>query len=195
MSVNSVPIPPRDRGPLLTLAVALAVAGVGIAILHHHDDAASQPPGAVASAAPSPAPPPAAPAQPPPVQVAHASAAAMPAQAPPPPSVETPRFSRRGSEALSRAARADGPERLLREANDSFERGNTAGALARTRQAIAGGAGAPAHVLMGTLLVNLHNYKDAEPELAEAIRLDPDNDEAHRLLLLLRRTAAEQTAP
>ncbi len=45
---------------------------------------------------------------------------------------------------------------------------------------------------MGTLLVNLHNYKDAEPELAEAIRLDPDNDEAHRLLLLLRRTAAEQ---
>ena len=48
---------------------------------------------------------------------------------------------------------------------------------------------------MGTLLVNLHNYKDAEPELAEAIRLDPDNDEAHRLLLLLRRTAAEQASP
>ena len=84
---------------------------------------------------------------------------------------------------------------MLRQANDLFERGNTAGALARTRQAIAAGAGAPAHVLMGTLLVNLHNYKDAEPELAEAIRLDPENDEAHRLLLLLRRTAAEQDSP
>jgi uncharacterized protein HemY len=48
---------------------------------------------------------------------------------------------------------------------------------------------------MATLLINLRNYNAAEPELAEAIRLDPRNDEAHRLLLLLRRTAAEQSPP
>ncbi|HVY37027.1 MAG TPA: hypothetical protein VHM31_03810, partial [Polyangia bacterium] len=126
-----------------------------------------------------------------------AAAPAPPVLAPPAPAtgLENTRSARRGSEGQARAARDAGPERLLREANDLFERGNTAGALARTRQAIAQGAGAPAHVLMGTLLVNLHDYKDAEPELAEAVRLDPRNDEAHRLLQLLRRTAAEQDSP
>ncbi|HVT09379.1 MAG TPA: serine/threonine-protein kinase, partial [Polyangia bacterium] len=33
---DTLSIPRRDRGPLLTLAVALAVAGAGIAVLHHH---------------------------------------------------------------------------------------------------------------------------------------------------------------
>ncbi len=41
-SMNSMRIPRHDRGPLLTLGVALAVAGVGIAILHHHGEGASQ---------------------------------------------------------------------------------------------------------------------------------------------------------
>src|SRR5207248_2996370 len=104
-----------------------------------------------------------------------------------------PRASRRAPDA--RATRGEGAERLLREADDLFERGNTAGALARTRQAITAGAGAPAHLLMGTLLINLRNYKAAEPELAEALRLDPKNTEAHRLLSLLRSTTAEQDTP
>jgi eukaryotic-like serine/threonine-protein kinase len=179
---NSVSIPARDRGPLLTLAVALAVAGGGIALLRYHGEGTSPPTAVVATA-----PPPAVPAPPP---------AAAPTPAPLAADlVEAPRSSRRGPPGAARATRDDGPERLLRQANDLFERGNTAGALALTRQAIAAGAGAPAHVLMATLLINLRNYNAAEPELAEAIRLDPRNDEAHRLLLLLRRTAAEQSPP
>ena len=118
-SVNSVPIPRRDRGPLLTLAVALAVAGVGIAILHHHGEATDP----VAAAVPASAPPPAPPARPPsatlaPVVPARPTVvpARSAAQAPAVTSAETPRFSRRGSESLSRAARDDGAERLLRQA-------------------------------------------------------------------------------
>jgi Tfp pilus assembly protein PilF len=64
--------------------------------------------------------------------------------------------------------------------------------MARTRQAIAAGAGAPARVMMATLLISLRNYAAAEPELREALRLDPASAQARRLLALLHRTAAEQ---
>ncbi len=193
-SMTSLSIPRRDRGPLLTVAVALAVAGAGIALLRHQDESGSEPGDPVAAAAPAPAAPPALIAPPPAPPAPPASPASLPPEAPPRPAAEKPRTSGRRPEALARTARDDVPERLVGQANALFERGNTAGALARARQAIAAGAGAPAHVLLGTLLVSLHNYKDAEPELAEAIRLDPDNDEAHRLLLLLRRTAVEQAS-
>lgn len=185
-----VPIPERparDRRGLWLAGVAVLALSAGAVALLRHEDA---PPSVLAAAAPTPprvAPPPApAPAPPPVVQE-------LPAPAAPAAPAITPRTSRRPPDA--RATRGEGADRLLREADDLFERGNTAGAMARARQAIAAGAGAPAHVLMGTLLINLHNYKAAEPELIEATREDPRNAEAARLLALLRRTAAEQDAP
>ncbi|HSS40742.1 MAG TPA: serine/threonine-protein kinase, partial [Polyangia bacterium] len=120
-SATSVPIPRRDRGPLLTLAVALAVAGAGIALLHHHGESASQSTDAVAVAAPAPSPPVAVVASPPAPPVPRAAPVSVPAQPPPATGAETPRASRRGPEGLSRAARDDGAERLLRQANDLFE--------------------------------------------------------------------------
>ncbi len=182
-------VPPsrrRTRSWLVAAGFGLAAAGAGLLLLRAPAAPPAPPPSiAVAPPAPVAPPTPAPPAAPPVVTVV-----------PPPPqpaALTAPRASRRAPEA--RATRGEGAERLLREADDLFERGNTAGAVVRARQAIAAGAGAPAHVLMGTLLINLRNYKAAEPELAEALRLDPKNTEAHRLLALLRSTTAEQASP
>ncbi|HXJ19804.1 MAG TPA: serine/threonine-protein kinase [Polyangia bacterium] len=176
----------RRRGPLAAAAVALLVAGAGIALLGRSpaERPAVSPP---VAAAPQPAAPPPA-AEPPP--------APEPAPAPEPdPGAEpasSPRASRRGPGDFSRNARSEGADQLLRQANNLFEHGNTAGAMARTRQAIAAGAGAPARVLMATLFISLRNYTAAEPELNAATQLDPGNAEARRLLALLHRTAVEQ---
>ena len=72
-----------------------------------------------------------------------------------------------------------------------YSRSGTIEGLAK---AVAEGAGAPAHVLLGALLINMKNYAAAEPELATAARLDPRNAEARRMLALLRKTAAERNA-
>ena len=95
---------------------------------------------------------------------------------------------------IDRTPRNAPADKLLRQANDLWERGNTPGAYALARQAVAAGAGAPAHVLLGALLINMKNYAAAEPELATAARLDPRNAEARRMLALLDRTAAEHQA-
>jgi Flp pilus assembly protein TadD len=104
------------------------------------------------------------------------------------------RVEGRAPEPIDRAPRDAAADRLLREANDLWERGNTAGAYALAREALAAGAGAPAHVLLGALLINMQNYAAAEPELATAVRLDPRNAEARRMLALLHRTSAERQA-
>jgi serine/threonine-protein kinase len=83
-------------------------------------------------------------------------------------------------------------DRLLRQANDVWERGNTPAAYTLARQALAAGAGTPAHVLLGTLLINMRSYAAAETELATAVRLDPRNAEARRMLALLHKTASER---
>jgi serine/threonine protein kinase len=95
------------------------------------------------------------------------------------------------SGSIDRAPHTAPADKLLRQANDLWERGNTPGAYALARQALAAGAGAPAHVLLGALLINMKNYSAAKPELATAARLDPRNAEARRMLALLDRTAAE----
>jgi Flp pilus assembly protein TadD len=95
---------------------------------------------------------------------------------------------------IDRTPRNAPADKLLRQANDLWERGNTPGAYALARKAVAEGAGAPAHVLLGALLINMKNYAAAEPELAAAARLDPRNTEARRMLALLRKTAAERNA-
>jgi serine/threonine protein kinase len=179
----------RLRGPLAGAAVAVVVCVGGIAMLRQ------SPPERPAARAPVAADPPPAP------PVAEPAAAPEPSpevapQADAEQAAELPAPAGRPSlqGRASRSPRGEGADRLLRQANNLFEHGNTAGAMARTRQAIAAGAGAPAHVLMATLLINLRNYTAAEPELKEATRLDPGNREARRMLALLHRTAAEQNS-
>jgi Flp pilus assembly protein TadD len=95
---------------------------------------------------------------------------------------------------IDRTPRDTAADRLLREANDLWERGNTAGAYTLAREALAAGAGAQAHVLLGALLINMKNFTAAEPELATAVRLDPRNAEARRMLALLHKISAERQA-
>ncbi len=105
---------------------------------------------------------------------------------------EARRVAGRAPESTNRTPRNSRADQLLLQANDLWERGNTPGAYALARQALAAGAGAPAHVLLGTLLINMRNYAAAEPELATAVQLDPRNAEARRMLALLHKTTAEQ---
>jgi serine/threonine protein kinase len=179
-------------GPWLAATVAAIVATSGIGLLHTHGrtsraraSAASMvvAPPPVAPVAPELPEPPAATSAPPALLAAHA-----------PTTDNQHRFAGRAPDSLDRAPHDAPANRLLRQANDLWERGNTPAAYALARQAVAAGAGAPAHVLLGALLINMKNYAAAEPELATAARLDPRNAEARRMLALLDRTAAEHQA-
>ncbi len=210
----TVPIPPivtdqrrSSPGPWMAAAVAAIVATSGIGLLRTHGRTARSRASAASmvvappSATPTPtpaapfAPAPEGPAAPtlrdPPVATA-ATPAALAARVPPTDSAR--RVAGRAPESphsIDRPPHNAPRDRLLRQANDLWERGNTRGAYALARQAVAAGAGAPAHVLLGALLINMKNYAAAEPELATAARLDPRNAEARRMLALLDRTAAE----
>jgi len=81
---------------------------------------------------------------------------------------------------------------LLKRAQEKFDVGETASALALARQAAAAGARAPAHVLMGKVLMSEHRFDEAEREFAEAVRLDPGDAKAARLLALVRETRGAQ---
>ncbi|HLK92049.1 MAG TPA: protein kinase [Polyangia bacterium] len=109
------------------------------------------------------------------------------------PHLEPPRrVEGRTPDGIDRPAHDTAADELLRKADDLWERGNTVAAFALARQAAAAGAGAPAHLLLGTLLINQRNFVAAQTELETAARLDPRNGEARRLLALLRKTAAER---
>jgi hypothetical protein len=87
------------------------------------------------------------------------------------------------------AARIDAAN-LLNEAQASWDRGNTTRAIALARNAIAAGAGAPGHLLLGAILLNANRH-EAERELAEAVRLDPQNRQATNLLSLAQQKITE----
>ena len=179
-------------GPWLAAAVAAVVATSGIGLLRTHGRTARSRASAASIVV---APPPVAPVAP----ELPASIAAQPAvlAAPVPPTNNQRRVAGRVSDSthsVDRTPRNAPADKLLRQANDLWERGNTPGAYALARKAVAEGAGAPAHVLLGALLINMKNYAAAEPELATAARLDPRNAEARRMLALLRKTAAERNA-
>ena len=182
-------------GPWLAAAVAAVVVTSGIGLLRSH----GRTPRARASAsALVVAPPTVAPV----VPELPELPAAIPPQPPVlatrvPPTDNPRRVAGRGADSphsIDRTPRNAPADNLLRQANDLWERGNTPGAYALARKAVAEGAGAPAHVLLGALLINMKNYAAAEPELATASRLDPRNAEARRMLALLRKTAAERNA-
>jgi hypothetical protein len=80
------------------------------------------------------------------------------------------------------------PEELLRRAQDKYDVGETQAALTLARQAANAGARAPAHVLMGKVMMSERRFDEAEQEFAEAVRLDPGDGRAARLLTLVRET-------
>jgi serine/threonine-protein kinase len=79
-------------------------------------------------------------------------------------------------------------EELLRRAQESFDVGETEAALALARQAASAGARAPAHVLMGEVMMSERRYDEAEQEFAQAVRLDPGDAKAASMLALVRET-------
>ncbi|HVV49226.1 MAG TPA: serine/threonine-protein kinase [Polyangia bacterium] len=76
---------------------------------------------------------------------------------------------------------------LLHEANRRWTAGAGDEGIALARQAARRGAGAPAHVLIGTILMSKHDVPAAEREFAEAVKLDPNDEEARRLLDFAKR--------
>jgi serine/threonine-protein kinase len=128
-----------------------------------------------------------------------ATAAGHPAAAPrtpklaPPPSPVHPIATSAGrarppGAKTARPAPSPPSDELLRRAQDKFDVGETEAALALARQAAAAGARGPAHILMGKVLMSEQRLADAEREFAEAVRLDPDDARAARLLALVRET-------
>jgi predicted Ser/Thr protein kinase/tetratricopeptide (TPR) repeat protein len=93
--------------------------------------------------------------------------------------------------ALDQASRNTRGQELLAQGNELWLKGDVQGAMTRARDAVAAGAGAPAHILLGMALMNRQDFGAAEPELREALRLDPKNVDAQQLLALLRKSAAE----
>ena len=77
-------------------------------------------------------------------------------------------------------------EALLRRAQEKFDVGDTEAALAAARQAALAGAPAPAHLLMGKVMMSERRFDEAEHEFADAVRLDPDSERAAELLDLVR---------
>jgi eukaryotic-like serine/threonine-protein kinase len=178
----------RHVGPWVAATVAAIIATSGIGLLRTHGRTARArasaeplyPVTPAAAALPAIAPPAAAPLaaadlQPPPAAaLAPARAARLPSEPAratvaahaTPPHLEPPRrVVGRTSDAVERAPRNAGADALLDRANGLWERGDTAGAYALARQAVEAGAGAPAHVLLGTLLIGLRNYPAAGGEL------------------------------
>ncbi|HSY41581.1 MAG TPA: serine/threonine-protein kinase, partial [Polyangia bacterium] len=194
--------PRSSPGPWLAATVAAIVATSGIGLLRTHGrtsrsraSAASMVVAPPPVAPPPVAPPPVAPGAPelPERPAATSATPSLPA-AHAPTTDNQHRFAGRAPDSLNRTPHNVPADKLLRQANDLWERGNTPAAYALARRAVAAGAGAPAHVLLGALLINMKNYAAAEPELATAARLDPRNAEARRMLALLDRTAAEHQA-
>jgi len=103
-----------------------------------------------------------------------------------------PRHALRPAPAVAdQSPRKLGAEDLLAQANELWAKGNVRGAMVRAKEAVAAGAGAPAHILLGMALMNRQDFDAAEPELLEAVRLDPQNADARGLLALLRKSVAE----
>lgn len=109
---------------------------------------------------------------------------------------------RSGLARLSRAPRAEAPKpirksvalpsdttgpELLKRARERWDTDDVDGALILARQAADRGAGADAYVLIGTVLLKEKRPREAEREFQEALRLNPGNEKASRLLRLASR--------
>jgi serine/threonine protein kinase len=190
---------PRGRGLLVAAVTALSVVVAGAAILRltsHHDLA----PKTTMAANPTPlALPPAPVAQPSLTEPALHVPVVRPRVEEGPVmehAVKARVAGRRSSKELEairpeESPKSPPPDELLREAQAQWDRGKDAEALALARKARASGVGAPAYVLRGAILMSESKLTDAERELVEAVRLDPDNAQAKSLLGVAREKIAE----
>jgi len=85
--------------------------------------------------------------------------------------------------------------KMLAEAQDNFDRGDLAAALASAREAAHRGAGGPAYILIGTIAMNGRRYDEAERAFSEATRLAPEDVRAARLLEMVREIRKMGSAP
>jgi len=149
---------------------------------------------AVAVVAPSPTTPAALLGRMPPASVVPAATALAPAE---PeairPMPRKPAFSRSarertpsGNEHPAVETTASDSQKVLAEAQVDFDRGDLALSLAIARQAARDGAGAPAYVLIGTIMMNEHRDDEAERAFTQATLCTPKDPRAARLLALVR---------
>jgi serine/threonine-protein kinase len=99
---------------------------------------------------------------------------------------DPPRTSR-----VAKPASAD-PAALMREARQRWDEQDAEGALAVLKQARAAGGGPPAYVLSAVILMSQGKAEEAERTLAEALKLDPENAEAKKLLTFTQKQLAER---
>jgi serine/threonine-protein kinase len=184
-ATTATPRVPRSRQPIVIVAgIVAAGLAIGIAAGRH-----GQPASDASAAAPPQAPPLG------PTAVADEVAS----DATPLETAKTPARAHRFAINAGRARPLSGKpprplatpasvsaDELLARAQARFDVGDTETALALAREAATGGAGAAAHVLMGNVLMSERAYDAAEREFAEAVRLDPTDVRAARLLALVR---------
>jgi hypothetical protein len=85
---------------------------------------------------------------------------------------------------------SESPERVLTRGQAAFDRGNYAEAIRRGKEAIAGGAAVPGHLLIGDAYYHLQRYADALREYQATLALEPSNALARRGRELAERAAA-----
>jgi hypothetical protein len=189
--------PSRRTGAAIAAIAALATAVVGIAFVRRPSRPATPPPApatvAVQSPAPALAPRPgdgtpvhATVAVPVGEEASHLGRGA--------PTLKTDRRPRRDltPAAATTPAVEPSPGQLVRDAQDRWDRGDAAAAKGLLRRARAAGAGAPAHVVLGAILMSENALPEAERELAEAVRLEPGDTQAKNLLAVVREKIAER---
>jgi serine/threonine-protein kinase len=197
--------PARPRVRLRGAKAVVAIGGVGLVLagalvvgMRMAGPTASPAAQPMVAATPGPPPPPvtavAPPATPetPPAAPEAPGPAPAPAPAPAHPIATSAARARppsaKAARPIATPASADSADDLLRRAQDRFDVGDTQTALALARQAAAAGARGAAHILMGKVMMSERRFDEAENAFAEAVRLDPHDARAARLLSLVRET-------
>ena len=134
--------------------------------------------------------------KPPSIVEQHASAPALPATEIRPTALHDGsgkgRHPARMKVASASPSPSENPDQLLRGGYELFDAGQLAEAQDRARRAIAAGAGARGHLLLGSIYMNRGRLGDAERELEAAVQLNPHDTEAARRLADVRRARQEQ---
>ncbi|HZL20199.1 MAG TPA: serine/threonine-protein kinase [Polyangia bacterium] len=164
VGTRSSPVPPTP--PVAAAKVAFATPS------DSPSGKTQPPPAAITQAADTPAAPPPQPA----ATFSRKAASARP----------TRERTRAGGEHPAVQTTAADPRKLLAEAQLDFDRGDLALSLALARQAAHDGAGAPAYVLIGTIMMNEHRDDEAERAFTQATLCTPTDPRADRLLALVR---------
>lgn len=187
--------PPGAESPAKPVPVAAtAAAATSPATMPGAAEPTGVAPAATAPSPTTPAPAGQVAAAPSGTQATGASAAAgaldRPSEPTPPQRDRPPRQARDRRRVTPEPAQTPSPpagvNKVLAEAQDEFDRGNLPTALALARDAAERGAGSPAYILIGTIMMNGRRYEEAERAFAEAARRNPSDARAIRLLAMVR---------